>query len=140
MGSEMCIRDSPTRCPQPLNSVRLMVSYIVQCLHNDFLKLTADVFQLFIKSYIMQRGGSRPPVNMFQHVGWGVCGPSVVPYEMTFFMPRVLPERKSLPCPWELCPARVRQAKAIILIITCLLSSLYYRYCYPRCTSTATVA
>ena len=30
----------PTRCPQPLNSVRLMVSYIVQCLHNDFFKPT----------------------------------------------------------------------------------------------------
>ena len=30
----------PTRCPQPPNSVRLMVSYIVQCLHNDFFKPT----------------------------------------------------------------------------------------------------
>ena len=30
----------PTRCPQPLNSVRLMVSYIVRCLHNDFFKPT----------------------------------------------------------------------------------------------------
>ena len=28
----------PTRCPKPLNSVRLMVPYIVQCLHNDFFK------------------------------------------------------------------------------------------------------
>ena len=27
-----------TRCPQPLNSVRLMVSYIAQCLHNDFFE------------------------------------------------------------------------------------------------------
>ena len=27
----------PTRCLQPLNSVRLMVSYIVQCLDNIFL-------------------------------------------------------------------------------------------------------
>ena len=26
----------PTRCPQPLDSVRLMVSYIALCLHNDF--------------------------------------------------------------------------------------------------------
>ena len=30
----------PTRCPQPLNSVRQTVSYIVQCLHHDFLKPT----------------------------------------------------------------------------------------------------
>ena len=30
----------PTRCPQPLNSVRLMVSYIVQRLHNYFFKPT----------------------------------------------------------------------------------------------------
>ena len=30
----------PTRCPQPLNSVRLMVSYIVQCLHNYCFKPT----------------------------------------------------------------------------------------------------
>ena len=30
----------PTRCPQPLNSVRLMVSHIVQCLHSDFFKPT----------------------------------------------------------------------------------------------------
>ena len=30
----------PTRCPQPLNSVRQKVSYIVQCLRNDFLKPT----------------------------------------------------------------------------------------------------
>ena len=30
----------PTRCPQPLNSVRQMVSYIVQCLRNVFFKPT----------------------------------------------------------------------------------------------------
>ena len=30
----------PTRCPQPPNSVRLPVSYIVQCLHNDVFKAT----------------------------------------------------------------------------------------------------
>ena len=30
----------PTRCPQSLNSVRLMVSYIVQCLHNYWFKPT----------------------------------------------------------------------------------------------------
>ena len=30
----------PTRCPQSLNSVLLTVSYIVQCLHNYFLKPT----------------------------------------------------------------------------------------------------
>ena len=43
----------PTMCPKPLNSVRLMVPYIVQCLHNDFFKPT------------LCRGGSRPPVRMF---------------------------------------------------------------------------
>ena len=30
----------PTRCPQPLNSVRLMMSFIVQGLHNVFFKPT----------------------------------------------------------------------------------------------------
>ena len=40
-------------CPQPLSSVRLLVSYMVQCLHNVFL------------SPHCARGGSRPPVKPF---------------------------------------------------------------------------
>ena len=40
----------PTRCPQPLNSVRLMVSYIIQC--------------LMIFKPILCKGESRPPVML----------------------------------------------------------------------------
>ena len=36
----LCNVRRPTRCPQPLHSVRLMVSYTVQCLRNDFFKPT----------------------------------------------------------------------------------------------------
>ena len=51
----------PTRCPQPLNSVRLMVSYIVQCLHKYFFS-SPHIVQGRVPATSENKG--RFPVNM----------------------------------------------------------------------------